>query len=271
MSEPRVTDLLLYPIKGCRGYSVNQISVTPMGLLGDREFAVISDGERVNQKQLPELMWLSAVWRSVECLVLTFPGHENYELKTSLDPKLVPDKIQVYGNDLPILDMGDSVAGWLSAALGSSVRLARTNGAVDWFIPVPEFELVHGRPQTKFVDAAPILLTNEVSLKDLNDRLEVGIPMNRFRPNIVVDDLEAYREDELETFDFAGTCLQRVAVCERCIVTTTDQVTGEQAKEPLRTLSKYRKRISGYAGGIMFGIYLTSMSEGELSVGECFC
>lgn len=270
MSQSKITDMLLYPIKGCRGYSVDQISVTPMGLLGDREFALVKDGERANQKQLPDLIHLSAVWKSPERLIMKYPGCESFELDCSPQRSLSTSRMQVYGKDLSTLDMGNDVAAWLSMALGSDVRLAKTNGPIDWFLPIPEFSLVHGEPQTKFVDAAPILLTNAASLADLNGRLEESLPMNRFRPNIVVDGLEPYREDELGAFNFPNVSLTRVTVCERCIVTTSNQETGERNKEPLRTLSKYRKRENHYAGGILFGIYLTATTNGELSIGDNF-
>ena len=268
MSYPVVTDLLLYPIKGCRGYTVDRVKVTSMGLLGDREFTVTKNGERANQKQVASLMHLSAIWSSSNHLELNFPGCESYELDCALNSNLESSQIKVYGNDWPILDMGDEVAQWLTHALGDDVRLIKTNGAAPWFLPVPEFNGVHGKLQTKFVDAAPLLLTSGDSLVDLNSRLEKALPMNRFRPNIVIEGLEAYREDELQVFQFGSVELDRVAVCERCIVTTTDQETGEMAKEPLRTLSKYRKRADGYAGGIMFGIYLTANADGEISIGE---
>ncbi|MFT4713637.1 MAG: hypothetical protein ACJAVI_005978 [Candidatus Azotimanducaceae bacterium] len=268
MSQSKVTDMLLYPIKGCRGYSVEQVVVTPMGLLGDREFALVKDGERANQKQLPDLIHLTAVWKSPDCLVMKYPSCEDFELDCSLQQELAIGQIQVYGKDVPTLDMGNAVAEWLSKAFNADVRLAKTNGPFDWFLPLPEFSLVHGEPQTKFVDAAPLLLTNAVSLTDLNSRLEEDLPMNRFRPNIVVDGLEPYYEDELASFNFPNVSLARVTVCERCIVTTTNQETGERKKEPLRALSKYRKRENDYAGGILFGIYLTATSSGELAIGD---
>ncbi len=268
MSEVKVSDLLLYPVKGCRGYSVNQVAVTPMGLVGDREFAVIKDGERVNQKQLSNLMYLSAVWKSDDCLELDFPGVSTFELSSIANSELALRQIQVYGNGLSIQDMGDEVARWLTKALGANVRLARTNGASPWFLPVAEFATVHGKLQTKFVDAAPILLTNTGSIEDLNSRLQDEVPMNRFRPNIVLDGLAPYTEDVLESFQFPELNLARVAVCERCTVTTADQETGTLSKEPLRTLSMYRKRAGGYAGGIMFGIYVTATADGKLAIGD---
>ena len=117
------------------------------------------------------------------------------------------------------------------------------------------------------MDAAPILLASQASLDDLNSRLKTPVPMNRFRPNIVIEGCEAFEEDERPEFRFPDIILRRVTVCERCIVTTMDQQTGTRDKEPLNTLSRYRRRSENYAGGIMFGIYLTG-GEGRISTGD---
>ena len=129
---------------------------------------------------------------------------------------------------------------------------------------------MHGQKQAKFVDAAPILLTNQNSLKDLNERLTIDVPMERFRANIVVSGLAAYEEDQQQNYRAADVLLTRVTVCERCIVTTMDQQDGTMKKEPLKTLSKYRKRANDYAGGIVFGSYLTTQDAGRLNVGDIF-
>ncbi|MEO2178343.1 MAG: MOSC N-terminal beta barrel domain-containing protein [bacterium] len=261
-----VSKLTIYPVKGCRGYSLTETRVTPMGLVGDREFTVLLDGERAGQKQILELIHLSAKWIGDHELLLGYPGKSDFELPTELGSPSAD--VDIYSKKIPTLDMGDEVAAWLSDAFEKTVRLVRAREAYDWFLPLKEFSGVHGQKQTKFIDAAPILLTNQSSLDDLCQRMDAPIPMNRFRPNIVVSDLEAYREDDLPAFNFPRLTLNRVTVCERCIVTTTDQNTGGRAKEPLRTLGKYRKRKNDYAGGIMFGIYLTPDSDGDISVGD---
>ena len=171
---------------------------------------------------------------------------------------------------MPTVDQGDDVAKWFSAATGQDVRLVIMGEAVDWFLPLPEFASVHGHKQAKFVDAAPILLTNENSLLDLNQRLTKAVPMQRFRANIVVSGLDAYQEDQQQNYRTRDIVLTRVTVCERCIVTTMDQQDGSMTKEPLNTLSKYRKRDNDYAGGIIFGSYLTTADTGRLNIGDVF-
>lgn len=260
----RITQLTIYPVKGCRGQQLENATMTPEGLDGDRQFAVTIDGRRSNQKQIAGLKFLEAT-RGQGQLVLGYPGAGSFEL--ALDEGTLQAEEEFRGQQIPLLDMGDSVAEFLSDALGQSVRLQRVRQAVDWFLPHPEFTAVHGQVQTRFVDAAPILLVGQSSLDDLNSRLESPVPMDRFRPNIVVDGLDPYQEDELEVFAFGDVQLDRVTVCERCIVTTMDQQTGDMGKEPLNTLSKYRKRSNDYAGGIMFGIYTTGAS-GDLKLGD---
>jgi len=267
MSTATIKKITIYPIKGCRGYDLNTSGITGMGLAGDREFTILRDQQRAGQKQVPELIHLSAEpMPGSGRLKLGYPGRPDFEL----DPKLGinADAITVYTMQVPVIDMGDEVANWLSTSFGVPVRLARVQAAVDWLLPLDEFAPVNGKKQSKFVDAAPILLTSLDSLQDLNARLEVAVPMNRFRANIVIEGLAPYQEDDITRFNFPGTSLGRVTVCERCIVTTTDQDTGVRAKEPLRTLSKYRKRKQHYAGGIMFGMYLVPETTGIISVGD---
>lgn len=266
MQPATVSELTIYPIKGCRGYSLTEAAVTSMGLKGDREFVVLKDGKLTNQKQILEHIHLSAKWTSDHQLQLGYPGKEDFALDAQLGSPAAP--LNLYSKKVPVVDMGDEVGAWLSDAFNQPVRLARAEKAFDWFLPLEEFSSVHGQKQTKFVDAAPILLTNQSSLDDLNLRMPDALPMNRFRPNIVISFLEAYREDDLPEFGFPQVCLKRVAVCERCIVTTTDQETGDRAQEPLKTLSKFRKRNNNYAGGIMFGIYLVPDGDGRITLGD---
>jgi len=260
-----VSAINIFPIKGCRGYSLEAADVSTQGISGDRVFTVLLDGHRTNQKKIPQLRELSAIWQGSD-LRLAYPGQEEFILDANeTNGARLTESFRT--KELPIGDMGEEVAGWLSAALGSSVRLAKLAEPVPWFFPLPEFSLVHEQPQDRFVDAAPVLLANMNSLADLNARLETPITMDRFRANLVVEGLDPYQEDELPVFRFPELELQRVAVCERCTITTVDTETGVMGKEPLNTLSKYRKRKDDYAGGIMFGIYLTG-GKGRVSVGD---
>jgi len=266
MIEAAVSAITIYPIKGCRGQSLQRAQLTPMGLAGDREFALLLAGQWVNQKTLPGLRLLQALWQDDGALLLSYPGCEDFVLASNTG-RAAP-AIEIYSKPVAVDDMGEDVARWLAVALGEQLQLVRMPRPVDWFFPLSEFGEIHGQPQNKFVDAAPVLITSEQSLLELNSRLSQAVLMDRFRPNIVLSGLDSYLEDELPNFVFPGCRLRRLAVCERCTVTTIDQQSGATSKEPLLTLSNYRRRKSGYAGGIMFGIYALPLGSGSLALGD---
>jgi len=210
-----VSALFIYPIKGARPVSVDSIDIDSGGLKGDRQFAVFLDGERCNVKQIPALMFLEARWDGT-LLQLSHPGTEIFTLDTTATGSRETEPFR--GSETPVLDMGDGVASWLSKALGKDVRLCRIAEPTPFVIPLPEFGDIHNHDQERFVDAAPVMLANQSSLDDLNERLEVPVEMARFRANIVVEGLEAYGEDNVDLFRFDRVALRQAAPCERCKV-----------------------------------------------------
>jgi uncharacterized protein len=146
-------------------------------------------------------------------------------------------------------DQGATAAAWFSAFLGRALRLIRfdasarrgsdaafTDGVAAW---------------TEFSDGFAILIISEASLVDLNARLDQPLPMNRFRPNVVITDVNAYDEDHVRALVADEIELRLVKPCTRCQVTTTDQDTGLRSLEPLRTLGFYR--MNSRLGGVTFG------------------
>jgi uncharacterized protein YcbX len=115
-----------------------------------------------------------------------------------------------------------------------------------------------------FADAFPFLMISEESLADLNARMPVPLPMNRFRPNLVIAGGSPFVEDFLEHFTIGEIGFRRVKPCDRCVIPTTDQETGERGKEPLRTLATYRKQGSK----VFFGQNLVHSGIGRLKVGD---
>src|SRR5690606_26691189 len=149
----------------------------------------------------------------------------------------------------PAFDMGEPAADWITRYLGSAARLVR-------------FDSRHRRASNtswtggiealnRFSDGYPWLVISRGSLDDLNSRLEQPLPMNRFRPNIVLDGVPAYAEDRIAELIVGTVRLRIVKPCTRCAITTTDQSTAERGKEPLRTLLKYR--YSSELKGVLFG------------------
>ena len=149
---------------------------------------------------------------------------------------------------------------WLSDVLNVSCRLmAFVSSASASNVPFYE---VH----SSLHDATPFHLTSEESLADLNARAGTSLPMNRFRPNLVVRGAGAYAEDSWRTLAIGGTVLRWIKPCTRCVTTTTDHVTGERnSREPLLTLAKYRR----HGSSVVFGHYLMAERWGaELRVGN---
>jgi len=161
------------------------------------------------------------------------------------------------------VDQGDGVAGWLSDHLKTPVRLVRF--ADDAVRQVDQRYAPRTTDQVGFADGYPFLVISEESLVDLNNRLDEPLPMNRFRPNIVVRETTAYAEDGWKQMRVGGSVtFELVKQCARCAITTTDQVTAQRGKEPLRTLAQYRDS----ERGVLFGQNMTSNDQGVVRVGD---
>ncbi len=265
----KITALWIYPIKGCQGQALEQTDVTTEGFPGDRQFTLVSEGQQVSQKALPMMKHLSAQWESGG-LNLSFSGLPSFRFDPSLETP--GQSMQLAGRQVNTWDMGNEVADWLSQALSLRLRLVKTQASAPISIPVDYFSRLEDTRQSSFVDVAPLLVTSEASLADLNTRLDSPVTMQRFRPNVVITETEAFFEDSAKHLMVGDLMLDHVTACERCAVTTFDPdpktgISGKQ-KEPLRTLSQYRRRDQGYAGGVMFGSYYAPHGSGVLRVGD---
>jgi uncharacterized protein YcbX len=157
--------------------------------------------------------------------------------------------------------LGEHTARWFSDFLETSCSLVYMSDNV--FRPAnPAFAPATTR--VSFADAYPLLLISEESLADLNRRVSVPLPMNRFRPNLVVAGTTPFGEDRWERFEIGGIGFRVVKACDRCVVTTTDQATAEREQEPLRTLATYRR----WDGKVWFGQNVVHEREGWLQVGD---
>ena len=261
-----ITALFAYPMKGCRAMPLESATVSSTGIEGDRQLMVLRDGKSANQARLPKLATVAA--KRIDATTIVLSNRERPPLIHAVTSAGEKTTISYYGNQVPVVDQGDDLAEWVSSVVATEVRVAALKASYRRSIPLDEFAPIDGIPHSGFVDVAPILVTNEASLADLNARLDAPVPMNRFRPNIVIDGLDAYAEDSLATLHGPSLRLVRATHCERCVVTCTDQETGERASEPLRTLKSYRHRHNGYAGGVMFGAYMGVVGTVTIHVGD---
>jgi uncharacterized protein len=255
-----ITSLTVYPIKSCRGTSVEQWELDQFGLRYDRRFMVVDrSGQFMTQRHFPRLALVSpAIDGNV--IRVDAPGMPTLELP--LEPKpTIMTRVTVWRYTGDATWTGEAPARWFSAFLGVPCSLVHMP-ADGQRITNPVYDPSGAR--VSFADAYPLLLISEESLADLNRRLPQPIPMNRFRPNLTVSGGAAYAEDEWRRIEIGRLILNVVKPCDRCVVTTTDQETAERGTEPLRTLATYRK----VDGLVYFGQNVVHEGPGRLRVGE---
>ena len=243
MEQAIVSGLYVYPVKSMKGIAVDAATLTAKGLEHDRRWmAVRPDGRFLTQRDEPRLALIHTRLDEFG-VTLSRDGHGSISIPFASDGG-APLQTRVWQDDCAALDEGDEVSRWLSAALGKaeSVRLVRMAAG---------FERPQSQPQrfgedttTVFADAAPFLVASESSLESLNRELQAQghapVPMNRFRPNIVVRGLRPFSEHRAAALAGEGWSIALVDHCVRCLVTTVDQETARRdpAREPYQTLRR---------------------------------
>ncbi len=254
-----VSGLFVYPIKSCRGTSLNAAEVERRGIVHDRQFALVApDGRVVTQREQPRMALIVPCVHEPE-LVVSAP--EMVPLRVSPTDTGPRHDVRVWNDTCAGVDQGDEAAEWLSEFLAMPCRLVRM---ADAHVRPVDVEHFPGH-EVGFADAYPLLLISEESLADLNDRMDAPLPMERFRPNVVVSGTTAYAEDGWGDIRIADLVLRVAKPCVRCAITTTDQHTAERGVEPLRTLAGYRR---SPLGGVTFGQNVTPLGTGSLRIGD---
>ncbi len=256
-----LSSLHIYPIKSCGGITLNESEIDVFGLRYDRRFMVITPrGEFVTQREVPALASVRVEITGPH-LVLNAPDLPT--LTMALSPMGGrPVVAQVWDDTVRAVAPDPAADDWFSNVVGQEALLAYIPDSVvrevdrSW---APE----GGR--TGFADGFPFLIAGEASLADLNSRLAIPLPMNRFRPNLVVSGSEPFAEDGWHQITIGGIRMQVVKPCARCAVTTTDQNTGKRmGDEPLRTLATFRRQ----EGKVMFGQNVVHYGVGRVGVGD---
>ena len=254
-----VRGLFFYPIKSCGGTSLDTAVVGTRGILADREWMVVdSDRRFLTQRELPRLALVSPRL-SGGYLEITASGMA--PLSIPLDATGDRADVTVWADRVEAVDQGSEAAAWFSTFLDVPCRLVRIPADT-----VRHVDQAYASPtdQVGFADGYSFLLTSLASLEDLNRRLPSPLPMNRFRPNVVVDGVEPFEEDGWKRIRIDGIEFSVVKPCARCVTTTVDQQTATKSKEPLRTLATFRN-VPGR--GVMFGQNLVHHGTGEIRVG----
>lgn len=235
--------LFIYPVKSLRGCAVPSAGVDALGLIGDRRFLVVDpEGRFLTQRSLPRMALIGTALGD-EHLVLTATGRPDLTVRRAPDPSAPLRRVTIWKHEgIAAEDCGDESASWLTDFLGVNCRLVRAGREYERFVLKSA-----ARPgdAVNFADSCPFLLIGEASLAGLNDRLlardEESVPMDRFRPNLVIAGATPHAEDGWQGLQVGPVVFRPAGPCARCVVVTTDQATAQRGHEPLRTLAGYRR------------------------------
>ncbi|XP_057971510.1 uncharacterized protein LOC131160155 [Malania oleifera] len=243
-----VSSLFIYPIKSCRGISVPQASLSSTGFRWDREWVVINSKgractQRVDPKlalvevELPKEAFLEG-WEPTRSsyLVLRAPGMDVLKVPLSKSGPVV-DGVTVWEWSGSVFDEGEEAANWFSNFLGKPTRLVRFNAASETRAVDPQY--ANGF-KTTFTDGYPFLMISQGSMDALNELLKEPMPINRFRPNILVDGCQPFSEDLWKDMKINKLTFHGVKLCDRCKIPTINQENGITESEPNRTLMSFR-------------------------------
>ncbi|MFE2144082.1 MOSC domain-containing protein [Streptomyces sp. NPDC059456] len=268
MSNMYVQALHVHPVKSVAGTAPDEVVVEPWGLSGDRRWALVdTEGTVITQRQQPRLALAAARPRGGGAVALSAPGMAELVVEVPEPGPLEP--VVLFGKKVETVVAAGAAADWFSSYLGVPARLVHLDDPAVRRPVDPAYALPG--ETVSLADAYPVLLATLASLDALNALIAQGdlpeegpLPMNRFRPNIVVAGAGAWAEDGWRRIAIGDAVFRGVRECGRCIVTTTDQATAERGKEPLKTLARHRR----IGKSLAFGRQLVPVQVGTVRVGD---
>ncbi|MFC3571956.1 MOSC domain-containing protein [Streptomyces yaanensis] len=269
MPKPALHSIHVHPVKALRGQAPREAVVEPWGLAGDRRWAIIDEaGKVVTQREHPRLALAAAELLPGGGIRVSAPGLA--ALTVTVPDPVATTTARWAGEKIETVPAGPPASEWFSTYLGEAVRLVHLD---DPAVRRPIDDPPYGRPgeTVSLADGYPLLLTALASLDALNsliaqgDRPDEGpLPMNRFRPNVVVAGTAPWAEDDWRRIAIGEVTFRVAKMCGRCVVTTTDQTTAQRGKEPLRTLGRHRR----FGDKLAFGQNLVPETVGTVRIGD---
>ncbi|MDN3292840.1 MOSC domain-containing protein [Streptomyces ficellus] len=268
MPTPALCSLHVHPVKALGGFSPAEAAVEPWGLAGDRRWALIdATAKVVTQRQHARLALAFAEQLPDGGVRLSAPGLEPLSVAVPEPSVTVP--AEIFGTKVEAVPAGAAAGAWFSGYLGEDVRLVHLDDPARRR-PIDPDHALPGET-VNFADGYPLLVTTVASLDALNALIARGehpqegpLPMDRFRPTVVVEGTGAWDEDGWTRIAIGEVAFRVVKPCGRCVVTTTDQHTARRGKEPLRTLARHRL----IGKKMVFGQNLIPEHTGTLRVGD---
>ena len=251
-----LSELNIYPVKSLKGIALSEAVVEDRGLRHDRRWMLVDSANQFLTQREHPIMARIEIKIGGESVTAGFEGREIEMPQSSAIDEF--HTVRIFNSTVRSQFYPAEIDRWFSDILGIDCRLVTMpEGAHRAVSPV--YAVRRFKDEVSFADGYPFMLLGEASVADLNARLADPVPMNRFRPNFVVSGSDTFAEDSWSVVKIGPTVFHVVKPCERCVITTIDQVEGEKTgKEPLRTLSIYRT----VKGNVLFGRYLIAENPG---------
>lgn len=286
----RLNSIHVHPIKSLGGFSVQQAKLTPRGVQHDRRWMLVdTNGRFISQREHAQLACLHCTEMGNGFRVTDIRNGDHIDLPWTLNSGM-PVPVKIWDDLVDVLEASHVINAWFSSRSRPDARLV--------YMPdssVRPTDVTYAKGETSLSDGFPFLIISEASLVELNGRMgqgpnrigagdsgskpgvttgtgvtaEPGITMERFRPNLVISGGEAFQEDAWKKIRIGASQFELVKPCARCVITTTDQRTGERGVEPLRTLATYRKRVTENGSvKLDFGMNAMCIAGNVIRVGD---
>ncbi len=262
-----VAALNCYPVKSCRGIALAQAEVDRMGIRYDRQWMVVDErrmfvAQRGDSGRGVQVRSLAMVETALGtgALVLAAPGMPTLSLPLAGLPG-TRESVRIWDSGVEAVDQGPEAGAWFTEFL------SRERPGAYRLVRMPDDGVraaSRGRGLLAFADGYPFMILSTASLDDLNRRMPRPLPVDRFRPSVVISAPEPYLEDRMARIRIGGIELTGTTRCVRCPIPTFDQRTLERGKEPLRTLATYRRT----SRGVVFGRNFNHAGTGRLAIGD---
>jgi uncharacterized protein YcbX len=258
MQKPVVSEIWIYPVKSLGAIRLSSSKVLPKGLEYDRRWMLIdSNNGFMTQRLYPQMALFKLSFDSGSFTI----RYTDKMIRLPFHSQGDPIPAQIWNDRAEVVEVSREHSEWFSDMMGMKCRLVsfpeNNRRPVDPGYAVND-------DQVSLADGYPLLIIGQLSLDDLNGRMQKPLPMNRFRPNIVFTGGAPYEEDDWKNFTIGTNRFAAVKPCSRCVLTTVDQDTGIKGVEPLATLAVYRMRNNK----VFFGQNLIPLNYHEIAEGD---
>ncbi|MBX2965431.1 MAG: MOSC domain-containing protein [Cyclobacteriaceae bacterium] len=261
MSNLRLSEIWIYPIKSLRGISLEKATVLEKGLASDRRWMLADERNKfITQREHPELALFSVSLADNHIHILHRKNNESVSFSTEVPEENVL-QTTIWNDTVTTIEPWPEISAWFTNQLNFRCKLVHFPESNSRLV---DTQYANNNENVSLADGYPFLIIGQSSLDDLNKRLQEPLPIRRFRPNFVFTGGEPYEEERWRNFSIGTVEFAGVKNCARCVLTTVDPETGIKGKEPLLTLSKYRK----HDNKILFGQNVVLRKPGVVQVGD---